>query len=63
MSYHAILDGLIKVSHIYFKSDKKQKGWLLGHASQITEFHRKALIQEDCPSSPSSCYPKESLSI
>ena len=45
MSYHAILEYLIKVSHIYFKSDKKQKGWLLDHASQITGFHRKALIR------------------
>ena len=45
MSEHAILESLIKVSQIYFKSDRKKKGWLLDHASQITGFHRKALIR------------------
>ena len=45
MSDHAILESLIKVSPIYFKSDRKKKGWLLDHASQITGFHRKALIR------------------
>ena len=46
MSYHAILEYLEKISQIYLKSEnKKQKSQLLDHATQITGFHRKALIR------------------
>jgi len=46
MSYPAILEYLSKISQIYLKSDKKKKSQLLDHASQITGFHRKALIRK-----------------
>ena len=61
MSYHAILEYLAKISQIYFKSDKKKKSQLLDHASQITGFHRKALIRRiglhRPPSSPQKKKP------
>ncbi|MCY4523349.1 MAG: transposase family protein, partial [Halobacteriovoraceae bacterium] len=45
MSYPSILEYLAEISKNYFKSTKSGKTNLLGHAVQITGFHRKSIIR------------------
>ena len=45
MSYSSILEYLAQIAKTYFKSSKLRKTELLGHACQITGFHRKSIIR------------------